>query len=508
MKTTLIIADDEYFIRQRLKRIIPFTALNLTLIGEAENGVEVLNILHEQHVDIVLLDIHMPKMPGTEVALHIHHNFPETQVIILSGYNEFEYARSALQNGVYDYLLKPVDSSVLLSSLEKCMEKVAQRKQADAKIWSFDQHMRSKAMTDIREGKLSFSKFYQQYPEFSQYKYSTYIGVYTEEETPTCILNLADCIRRKLSLYCDHFRESEHIYCLQLFFRTDSDISNLKSFLTEYIDHTKSYIFLTMDQAFPLEENWEPFYRIVLSCLNQRYFSPSSGLLMEFKSQDHENEKIALVELRQTVLKYLNLGDFQNFENFIEASFETLVQKKNINLLFSFFNELFITYQIHYKIPKKLDSSIADFISTVIEEEYACNKLKEVILHYGSQCMSLKKVQPSDISYCKKIMMYIEENYKDPELTVSSIAEHFQLNASYLGTMFKNVRDQSILQYITKVRMDQAKQLLSTGNHLVSEIATAIGYSDVFYFSKCFKKNFGCSPKEFIHISDSESLNT
>lgn len=505
MQTTLLIADDEYFIRQRLKRIIPWTEMNLKLAGEAENGVEVLSIMSEQSIDIVLLDIRMPKMLGTETALHIRNNYPETQVIILSGYNEFEYARSALQNGVSDYLLKPVEPSALISSLEKCKEKLELRKKANAKLKSFDRHMRSNALTDVREGRLSTTEFCLQYPDFSQYKYSAYIGIYTMEDTPLGALGLTARIRNRLKLCCEHFQESGHIYIIQLFFSSGSDISHLGSLLTEFVTTSKNYMFLTANHVFSMDEDWGIYYRRIISSLNQRYFHPHSELFMEFKHKDQGNDKIDLMKLRETIMDYLNLGDTKNYELFIEQSFETIEQKKNIDILYSFLNELFITFQIHYKIPANLDCSISDFISAMIEEEYSCERLKEAVLHYGSQCMNLKKTPPSDVSYCKKIMAYIDENYMNPDLTVSSIAEHFQLNASYLGTIFKNVRDQSVLQYITKERLEAAKDLLATGNYLVSEVASSVGYSDVFYFSKCFKKNFGCSPKEYIRLCESEN---
>ncbi|WP_164689986.1 response regulator transcription factor [Luxibacter massiliensis] len=504
MQTTLLIADDEYFIRQRLKRIIPWTELNLQLAGEAENGVEVLNMMNEQRVDIVLLDIRMPKMLGTETALHIRHNFPSTQVIILSGYNEFEYARSALQNGVSDYLLKPVDPSALLAALEKCVEKISISKNADAKLKSYDRHMCCNALTDVRDERLCMAEFYIQYPDFLQYKYSAYIGVYTMEDTPAGALGLSDRIHRCLGLRCEHFQESGHIYVIQLFFSTGMDISHLGSLLTEYVANAQSYMFLTANHVFSLEENWGVYYRRILSSLNQRYFHPYSELFMEFRHKEQGNEKIDLAKLRQTVMEYLNLGDVRNFRNFIQESFDTIVQKKNIDILFSFLNELFITFQIHYKVPANLDCSISDFISAMLEEEYTCDRLKEAVIHYGSQCISLKKIQPSDVTYCKKIMAYIDEHYSNPDLTVSSIARYFQMNASYLGAVFKNVRDQSILQYITRVRMDAAKKLLITREYLVSEVAAAVGYSDVFYFSKLFKKNFGCPPKEFIRIYEAE----
>ncbi|MGF7017224.1 two-component system response regulator YesN [Lachnospiraceae bacterium PF1-21] len=498
MQTTLLIADDEYFIRQRLKKIIPWTQLDLKLVGEASNGVEVLNILNEQPIDIVLLDIRMPKMLGTEVAAQIHQNHPDTQVIILSGYDEFEYARKALQNGVSDYLLKPVEPSALLASLDKCIETIAKKQKTVAKLDSFERYARSNALADVRDGKLSYAELCVGYPIFSQYRYCAYIGLYTKEDTAAGALRLSDLIRSELKLNCEYFQESGHIYVIQLFFDTGADISHLGSLLTDFIATTTDYTFLTANHVFPLSDDWGNYYRQIIASLNQRYFHPTSNLFLELKPKAQKDEKLDLVKLRQTVLEYLNLNDTKNFESFIETSFDAIIQKKNIDFLFSFLGELFITFQIHYKIPANLDTSISQFVTEMIEEEHTCDKLKETVIHYGNQCMSLKKSTPSDVSYCRKITTYIEENYQNPELSVSSIAEHFQLNASYLGTVFKSVRDQSVLQYITKVRMEAAKGMLATGHYLVSEVATAVGYADVFYFSKIFKKNYGYSPKEFI----------
>lgn len=504
MSTTVLIADDEYFIRQRIKKIIPWTSLNLQLIGEAENGKEVLELLEKQPADIVLLDIRMPKMLGTETALHIRQNYPDTQVIILSGYNEFEYARSALQNGVSDYLLKPVEPGSLTAAIERCMEKLAARKKATLKLDSFDRQVRCNAMADVRDEKMQVQEFCMQYPDYAQYKYSAYIGIYTQQDTPDSVLDLTERIRG-LGLTCEYFQESGHIYVIQLFFFTGANIQHLGSLLIDFISATDCYTFLTANHVFSLDESWGLYYKRVLFSLNQRFFHPHSELFMEFEHKEQGNDKIDLLKLRQTVMEYLNLNDEQNFLNFIETSFATIAQKKNIDILYSFLNELFITYQIHYKIPANLDYSISDFISTMIEEEHDLSNLKETLIHYGMQCMSQKKSPPSDVSYCKKIVAYIDENFDDPDLTVSAIAEHFQLNASYMGTVFKNVKDQSVLQYITKTRMESAKQLLATGQNLVSDVAAAVGYSDVFYFSKCFKKNYGYSPKEFIRISESDS---
>ena len=103
MKINVIIADDEYFIRQRIKKIIPWEKLGLTFCGEAENGKQVLDLLENKPADILLLDIKMPQMDGIETARYITEHFPHIHMIILSGYNDFEYARSMLRYGGKEY---------------------------------------------------------------------------------------------------------------------------------------------------------------------------------------------------------------------------------------------------------------------------------------------------------------------------------------------------------------------------------------------------------------------
>ena len=120
MSLKLLIADDEYFIRQRIKKIIPWEKLNLTFAGEAENGQQVIDHLEKEPVDLLLLDIKMPQMNGIETARYIKEHFPSVHMLILSGYNDFEYARTAIRYGVKEYLLKPVaaEEQILVAALE------------------------------------------------------------------------------------------------------------------------------------------------------------------------------------------------------------------------------------------------------------------------------------------------------------------------------------------------------------------------------------------------------
>lgn len=109
---------------------------------------------------------------------------------------------------------------------------------------------------------------------------------------------------------------------------------------------------------------------------------------------------------------------------------------------------------------------------------------------------------PSDLKLSKKISSYIQEHYKEPDLTVAKLGELFQLNVSYMGSIFKKTNQLSILQYLTHIRLEAAIKLLLSEQYKVGEVAELVGFTDVFYFSKRFKKMYGFSPKDFLAVKD------
>ncbi len=124
MSINILIADDEYFIRKRIIKIIDWEGLNLRLITEAENGKDAIKTLRENRIDIALLDIKMPILSGLDVAKFISNKSLKTQIIILSGYPDFEYARRAIDYNVMQYLVKPIDTQTLNECLKKAIKQI------------------------------------------------------------------------------------------------------------------------------------------------------------------------------------------------------------------------------------------------------------------------------------------------------------------------------------------------------------------------------------------------
>lgn len=496
MALNLLIADDEYFIRQRLKKIIPWTALNLNFIGEAENGMEVMELLEKHPVDIIILDIKMPKMTGIQAAEQIHEDYPQTKIIILSGYNDFEYARTAMRYGVTDYLLKPVDTLVLKSTLEDCIEKIALSKKQHRQIEKLNHYEKCTALTNVQNGSLDIQALYTNYPEFLQITHALYIGAFVFENTEVAVHRLITALRLE-GFQCEYTQEAEYIYVLQIFFTARQASHHIGSVLTEFVEKEKHFVFLSVGNLFGLTESWNPYFKRVLHGLSQRYFSSGSNLLLEYAATREPDYSIDLPKIRQNITLHLNGKDEKTFSDYIEELFSSIEKKHSVDYLYLIVTELFMTFHIYYHILENTTTNINEFISSILDEEYTLESLKNTAIHYGLQCIQQNDTSPSDVALSKKLMSYIDEHYRNQDLSVAQIGDIFQLNPSYMGSVFKKVNDISILQYITNVRMEASKRLLESNQYKISEIAEQVGYSDVFYFSKRFKKSYGYSPKDY-----------
>ncbi len=496
MNYNVLIADDEYFIRQRLKKIILWDEWNLNFCGEAENGKEVLDLLNKQDIDIIFLDIEMPIMSGLETAAYIKDHYPKIKVIILSGYNNFEYMRAAIRACTFDYLLKPIKQEPLKQVLFECAQAIKEEAEIQHKLDIKLHYNRCISLMKVRKKLLSYSDLIQEYAEFSQYHYSLFIGFYTQAPTNSPVLALKDLLEH-LGMNCEFIQESEHIYMLQCFLTTKDPVSVLGSHLIQFLEDMTDYIFMSLNNIFCINDDWEPFYYSALKGLDQRFFSSGSNLVVEHTLSGISEFTRPLTSVRENIILLIQTQNKAKIYEYINNWFQTIKKEKNPVFLQYFIHEMFLSFHLHYEVPKNLTESINDFCNNIIEEEYSLSALQELLISYSEQCLDKYEVLPSDLILAQKTAHYIDENYTHPNLNVANISEALNFNASYLGTVFKNVYQISILQYITQIRMDHATKLLQTHSYLVSEVADLVGFSDVYYFSKRFKKIYGLSPKEY-----------
>ncbi len=499
MNYNVLIADDEYFIRQRLKKIILWEEWNLHFSGEAENGKEVLSLLETQNIDIVFLDIEMPILSGLETASYIKEHYPKIKVIILSGYNNFEYMRAAIRASTFDYLLKPIKQEDLKQVLLECVQSIKKESEFQIKLDSKLHYDRCISLMKVRKQLMSYSDLIREYEELAPYKYSLFVGFYTQSTSNSSVLVLKDLLTH-LGMNCEFIQESEHIYMLQCFLMTKEPVATLGSHLIQFLEDMSDYIFISLNNIFSVDEDWNPYYQNALKGLGQRFFSTST-LIVEHTLSGISELARPLTSVRENIIHLIQTQNKQQIADYIDGWFQQIKSKKNPVFLQYFIHEVLLSFHLHYDIPKNLHESINDFCNSILEEEHTLSALEALLISYSEQCLDQYEVLPSDLILAQKTAYYIDENYTLPNLSVASISEALSFNPSYLGTVFKNVYQISILQYITQIRMEHATTLLQTHSYLVSEVANLVGFSDVYYFSKRFKKIYGLSPKEYAQKS-------
>ncbi|MFP3156126.1 response regulator [Lachnospiraceae bacterium ZAX-1] len=504
MALKLLIADDEYFIRQRIKKTIPWEELGLTLSGEAENGEQALELMANDPADIVLLDIKMPRLTGIEVAKEISLKYPFTNIVILSGYNDFFYAQTAIRYGVKDYLLKPASKEDLTRTLCSCIDSIRQAKSESRSLSKYYHYEKCLAISGVLSNTLSLDDLREMYPEFKQISYTLYVSIYLTGNPEEALHQLVD-LMREFGYHCEYAKESDYIFVLQMFFYEKKEIPHIGTFFTDFLNGQTEYCFLYIGKLFPIAEDWTPYYKRSLHRLISRYFTRIPDLLLEQDTTDSNLAFLDLLKIRQTMLSILNSCDESAFFQEIEELFSVIYEKHCEMHLSLVLMELFTIYQNYYQIPERLVISINDFVVDMLEEGYDLESLKAGVIAYGLQCMKKNDAIPSNVMLCKKLARYMEEQYKVADLSVALMADVFQLNPSYLGSIFKSVYNMSILQYLTHLRLEAAKNLLVENRLKVFEVAEAVGYSDVFYFSKRFKKAYGYSPKDYQQTAVHES---
>ena len=341
-------------------------------------------------------------------------------------------------------------------------------------------------------------EFYSEppFPEFENLAYSIYCSVYVSEHTHDAVLQLVDRLRGQ-DFLCEYMQESEYIYMLQIFLSDKEKLLHIGSCFTDFIAQQNEYTFLYIENIFPVTTDWKPYYTRCLHLLTERYFSRESNLCISYSHPERPGFSEELLKMRKHFITVLHAQNRKDLLEYLETLFLSISQKKNSEYLSLVIHEIFVVYHVYFHIPENLAQPVTEFSASILDTEHSLENLKNEVLFYGLQCIQKMEAVPSDIALCRRIMEYIGNHYTDASLSVSQVAANFQLHPSYLGSVFKKVQHISVLQYISDIRISAAQKLLKEGTMKISEVAETSGYSDVYYFSKKFKKACGCSPKEY-----------
>lgn len=449
----ILVVDDEKFIRLGIATILENNFNNID-VKLAKNGKEALDVISEEKIDIIISDINMPVMNGMELLKEINELNKNIKTIILSGFNEFEYARQSIKYGVKNYLLKPIDEKELIENIQEIfdeIEKENQNKKEDV-IKDFLIFLERKKYSEIEKILIKLNK-------------SIKILNYYYIETNYNVNNFSDIvINIDENQYIILSEEKIDFANIEYDFLCESKKNNVK-------DSFKELEILKQYKIFFEKEN--------INCEK----------IKNRKNFKIDNEKI------NTIYNYLKYGKYEEISKEIKDIFNNnFINNCDIES-FEKLHNLFYT-MIFIKYIEKIDNDI-------LKENFLDIKCKNINEYINKILNSMKKICETkdnnkhlDEVYIEKALEYIDKNY-NKDINMAVVSNYVSLNYSYFSTIFKKHIEMNFLDYLNKIRIEKAKEYLKRVDYKIYEIAEEVGYKNPKHFSKIFKKIEKITPIEY-----------
>ena len=515
----IMIVDDMPIFLEYLKGFIPWEEYGFEICAQASNGKEAFEKIEDYFPDVILTDITMPYMDGLELAQKVMDQYPDISVILITGNNEFEYARKALKIGVCDYIVKPFEKEELILSLLKLQDNIHKAlensniRQDDVSrkkekllrksiLGNMDEEMQWKK--DIKEAGIDFAS--------DDYLIGCVHLPMNPEKDLENFLNwenilinvLKDTIR--VNGRYEVFRDFQNDILFIINFENEKEQTRYKAY--ELTDFPKIIARrLGMECRICISD-----YCHSLGDLRKEYYKMQEVLkqnqgdkiikLFESKKKDYSlGEQFYVPQFLAELNEALSNKEKEQFLKFWNLEWENVFSLENENYgmqLFFTLLGLLLTDIIHS----------GSNIESVYGEEFRPHselymipelkqKVKKLLYYYELwlETANEKKMSHSKI-IAEKARVYIQAHYMDGGLNISDISRDLFINQTYLRKMFKDEMGMTLLEFLTKYRMHMAKQLILNTDYSLSKIAEMVGYNDVGYFSKCFKKYYHVSPKQ------------
>lgn len=477
MKFNLLIADDEYFIRQKIKKLVHYDELEIELVGDVEDGKQVLQCLEEQRIDILILDINMPFMDGVEVSKYIYDKKMDTEVIILSGYGTFEYAQAMMRNNVKHYLLKPISEETLNDTLRQTIDSINKRKHHKKTFDMYATHATCYRMNEVIKANESALTLVSDIPEIEDFKYFQFLSIYTNGDMERVMVKLSRFFEER-EIFFVVLSEEINMLRVMLFFADEQQVKekNIVDFVAS-LSVCKHYavsevLHISQPLALPYKENGK--------ILNHRFFG-----------NEKKKDYLDILGVRNNIIKLIRNQKEQDLEKYIRKTILSVSTYQDLRVVV---NEVLMSF--YFCSNNEYFANVSAQTLEILSQNDTLEGIMIDIFEFANIYFDIGKDSYSETYLCKKITAFVDDNYNDINLSTKIIATHMGLTSSYIGSVFKKVHKKPITQYITEVRLEAAKLLLIGGEYKISDIATMVGYSDAFYFSKRFKQFFGYSPKQ------------
>lgn len=531
----MILAEDEEIVRDGLKNIVKWDALGIDIIAEACNGQEALELCQNLKPDILFTDIRMPMMDGLELATRLKESSSSVRIVFISGAQDFSYAKTALEVDADGYILKPVDVGELHTVFKKVTSWIRMERSKRTEISHLKQLVhehfpviREKFLQNLIHG--VYRDVQEIHDKINYYQIPLSIDgsalaailqiddfykvteTASEEDKQLLIFSISNIVEEIISNYdagvsCS-INDNEFIIIFNENARTKYNeiCEELVKCLGKFLNVSVSIgIGSWSDGILSLKDS----YSEARTALQYKFFTGKNSILdindiNSLNDVSIENITSSVIyENENQLMSYIKLGDKEGVQKTLKIIFQHLCANGKISV--EYIQSICVEIVcIASRTAQGLGVSLNNIVynqSAILDAIYKRENAEDlksyiteiliILTDYFSAKYSSKNSKV--ISAIKEI---IEQRYHE-DISVSKIAEEIYLTPNYISMIFKHEMNETITEYIIKVRMEQAKHLLKTTDLKILEVAREVGYEDPHYFSKAFKKYSGTHPQKY-----------
>lgn len=518
---TIILVDDEQEIKDRIRSKIPEDS-GFEIIGEASNGHDAIELIEKMKPDIVITDIRMPYIDGIELATLMRKVYPKAKVAFISGYDEFEYAKEAVNLDVVSYLLKPVSTQDVLTFLDKIRKSLDYERQlifnqdklnemfkAHQPVLIENQFQSLLQLTKITDATLNRFKIYD--IDLTQGMFT--VGMIEYQQTED-VIEMEQLRIFLLNVVNQLFQEFGRTYTfnsthgLVFIVHQDEDITiDFDQILYNIIllkkEYSKLKVRIGVSNTF---DNFKKFHKHLQQARHALTFSTylNIGSIIYYKDvadQDYKHFYISKEELDKFsyVLRFGSNEEISELLAHHKQIAKDSINQEPLNKEHYLVNMTQIMYDfatgINIDMKLIFEKDILATLSAINNVDELLDTIETMVLNLMARAQSITKTNAQ--SMLEQALLYLDQNYHDPTISMDRVCEDLGVSVSYISTLFRKLLDTTFNRYLVELRIAKAKELLKYTSDKVYEVALAVGYNDVYYFSHSFKKETGKTPKVF-----------
>ena len=535
LKTFL--AEDEIVVRENIKKMVPWEQYGFELVGEASDGEMALPLIKKLKPDLLITDIKMPFMDGLTLCKVVKKEFPDIKIVILSGYDDFNYAKEAIGIGVEDYLLKPITKNAFLERLCEIRSRYEHEKSQREYYEQFHREMQEYEQNSSRDffeglisGTMDMGEMYERADKLGldivAEAYNILIFTLESEnaaagQSETYSEWEARAREKIEGLFADHsyamlFRNNVFSYGVLVKEQKDSPGKNTRD-CVESIREILSDApagqpwFIAAGEPVERLSNMKHSYNTAAQTYARRYLY--DGHILYYRDLKEEElakddgrylKKVDINAMDPAIIqKFLGSGLKEETGNFVRDYFHAIGKEPMTSMVF----RSYVILNVRFSVLSFLNRM--GYCASALEESDTEDALEqggasmEAAMAYAEKILQ-KAIEIRDENSGNKnrdilehSIEYIKTHYMDENMSLNAVAQVANISANHFSALFSQNIGQTFIEYLTGIRMEHAKELLRCTGKRASEIALEVGYKDSHYFSYLFKKTQGMTPSDY-----------